>query len=104
MRSFDYGKRAASVLDPETVKMLCEIHELTGRLRHLENDKSSVLSGLQDVAKLQSTASSVRISGYETTATRLKGLMSHQIEPRNRAERELLGYGEVLGMVYEYSL
>ena len=104
MRSFDYGKRAASVLDPETVKMLCEIHELTGRLRHLENDKSSVLSGLQDVAKLQSTASSVRISGYETTATRLKRLMSHQIEPRNRAERELLGYGEVLGMVYEYSL
>lgn len=104
MHSFDYSKRAASVLDAQTVKLLCEIHELSGKLRCIETDKPDVLIGLTDVAKKESTASSVRLQGYETTAARLKGLMAHQIEPRDRAEREILGYGEALGMVYDYSL
>jgi hypothetical protein len=51
MHSFDYSKRAASVLDAQTVKLLCEIHELSGKLRCIETDKPEVLIGLTDVRK-----------------------------------------------------
>jgi Fic family protein len=54
-----------------------------------------------EIAKVQSTEASNRIEGIVTTSARLKQLVENKTTPRNRDEKEILGYRKALNIVHE---
>jgi Fic family protein len=63
--------------------------------------KEETLNRLVEIAKIQSTEASNAIEGIYTTETRLKQLISEKTTPRNRDEKEILGYRDALNVVHE---
>ena len=54
-----------------------------------------------EIAKIQSTEASNAIEGIVTTNTRIRQLMEEKTTPRNRDEKEIAGYRDVLGIIHE---
>ena len=101
MRTFDYSGYEKRTWDTETANYLSQIHEARGRQTYAEKQKEDTLARLVEIAKIQSTESSNEIEGIRTTETRLKQLMGEKTAPRNRDEREILGYRDALNVVHE---
>ena len=59
------------------------------------------LDKLIEIAKIQSTEASNEIEGIRTTNTRLKQLCADKTTPRNRDEKEIMGYRDVLNTIHE---
>lgn len=59
------------------------------------------LERLVEIAKVQSTESSNKIEGIVTTSTRIKQLCEDKTTPRNRDEKEIMGYRDVLNTIHE---
>ena len=101
MRQIDYKARQAKLLVPEIVEPLSQIHELKGAQNLLLAAKPDALSHLLEIAKIESTASSNKIEEIFTTDNRLKQIVLDKTQPKNRSERELAGYRDVLKVVHE---
>lgn len=101
MRNFDYRSYEKKQWDNEILNYLSVIHEARGRQSRYLEQKAESLERLVEIAKIQSTASSNAIEGIRTTETRLKKLMDAKTAPRNRDEREILGYRDALNVVHE---
>lgn len=101
MRSFDYQKLLERTWDHEVLDYIAQIHECKGRQEFYLEQKPAALDRLVEVAKVQSTAASNEIEGIRTTNTRLKQLCADKTAPRNRDEREILGYRDVLNTIHE---
>ena len=54
-----------------------------------------------EIAKIQSTESSNKIEGIVTTSSRIRQLCEDKTAPRNRDEREIMGYRDVLNIIHE---
>jgi Fic family protein len=89
------------LLTTEVVNLISAIHEYKGKQDLYISAKPDALSAMLEIAKIQSTEASNRIEGIITTAERLKAICADKAEPRNRSEREIAGYREVLGLVHE---
>ncbi len=101
MRLFDYAKLQNKTWDNEIISYIAKIHEYKGRQElHLRQNPVE-LDRLIEIAKIQSTESSNRIEGIITTNARLKQLVENKTTPRNRDEKEILGYRNVLNTVHE---
>lgn len=59
------------------------------------------LDRLVEIAKVQSTEGSNAIEGIRTTGTRLRQLFADKTTPRNRDEKEIMGYRDVLNTIHE---
>lgn len=101
MRSFDYSILPATLETNEVFSSLLALREYRGKQRLWENTVPDVLDALIQVAKVQSTESSNRIEGIVTTEKRLKELMAQKVSPKNRDEREIAGYRDVLNLIHE---
>ena len=101
MHIFDYQSAPAKLLTPEITALLSAIHEFKGKQELYLNAKPDILNALMEVAKVQSTTSSNRIEGISTTDVRMRELMSQKTIPRNRNEREIAGYRDVLKTIHE---
>ena len=101
MRTFDYQKQPQKLLTPEAVELLTAIHEHKGWQDALLSQNPVLLNSLMEVAKIQSTGASNRIEGIGTSEKRLRELVLEKVAPRNRDEREIAGYREVLNLVHE---
>lgn len=101
MRTFDYLAFQNRTWDNEMVGYLSAIHEARGKQHLYLEQKAETLDRLVEIAKIQSTGSSNAIEGIRTTETRLKQLMAEKTTPRNRDEREILGYRDALNVVHE---
>lgn len=101
LRMFEYNSYKDRKWDIEIVNYLSAIHEAKGRQQLYLKQKEASLERLVEIAKIQSTESSNAIEGIRTTETRLKQLMSEKTAPRNRDEREILGYRDALNVVHE---
>lgn len=99
MRSFDYGKY--SVWDNEILSFLTQIHEYKAKQELYSKQKPAELSRLIDVAKIQSVESSNRIEGIITTNSRIGQIVRGKVTPRNRDEKEIAGYRDVLNTIHE---
>ena len=95
MRSFDYIKTPEQLLKPEIVQMVGSIHEHKGKQELFLEANIDELKTLLEVALIQSTGASNRIEGIVTTSTRIKQLISEKTIPRNRDEKESVGYGDM---------
>lgn len=101
MRDFDYIKLADHKWDTEIVAYIAKIHECKGRQDLYVRQKPVELERLMKVAKIQSTEASNKIEGIVTTSTRMKQLLEERTTPKNRDEREILGYRDVLNTIHE---
>ena len=101
MREFHYQSAYAKLLTPEIVSFLAQIHEQKGQQNLFIEAKKDALNELLEIAKIQSTEASNRIEGIITTDDRLKKLVRNKTTPRNRSEREIAGYRDVLTTIHE---
>ncbi len=101
MRTFDYKAMYKSLLSPEIVSYLSQIHEYKGKQTLFIEAKPDALSELLDIAKIQSTEASNRIEGIYTSDDRLKKLVQSKTMPKTRNEREIAGYRDVLSTIHE---
>ena len=100
MRMFHYENEYKKLLTPEIVGYLTQIHEFKGIHSKLDAQQD-VLSELVEIAKIQSTEASNRIEGIITTDDRLKKLVKEKTMPKNRSEKEIAGYRDVLATVHK---
>lgn len=101
MRTFDYTKLRAKHWDNEILGLVAQIHEYKGRQEFHLQQKPEELERLIEIAKVQSTEASNEIEGIRTTDTRLKQLCADKTAPRNRDEKEIMGYRDVLNTIHE---
>ena len=101
MRSFSYKTLYKKLLTPEIVSFLAQIHEQKGQQNLFIEAHKDILTELLEIAKIQSTEASNRIEGIITTDDRLKRLVRNKTTPRNRSEREIAGYRDVLTTIHE---
>ena len=101
VKSFDYSKLAERTWDNEIVSYLTQIHEFKGKQELYIRQKPVELDRLIEIAKIQSTEASNRIEGIVTTNARLKKLVENKTTPRNRDEKEILGYRNALNIIHE---
>ena len=101
MRSFSYKTEYQKLLTPEVVSYLAQIHEQKGQQNLFIEAQKDALSELLEIAKIQSTEASNRIEGIITTDDRLKKLVRNKTTPKNRGEREIAGYRDVLTTIHE---
>ena len=101
MRAFHYKSKYQKLLTPEIVALLAQIHEQKGQQSLLADAKKGALEELLEIAKIQSTEASNRIEGIITTDDRLKLIVRNKTTPRNRDEREIAGYRDVLNTIHE---
>ncbi len=101
MRGFDYKKLAEKSWDNEILILCSKIHECKGRQDLFVRQKPLQLDRLVEIARVQSTEASNRIEGIVTTSTRIKKLLEEKIAPKNRDEKEIIGYRDVLNTIHE---
>lgn len=101
MRPFAYKPEYQKLLTPEIVSYLTQIHEQKGKQSRFSDAQKDMLEELPEIAKLQSTEASNRIEGIITTDARLKLIVRNKTTPRNRSEREIAGYRDVLNTIHE---
>ena len=92
MRKFDYKKLAYKSWDNNILLLCSRIHECKGRQDLFVRQKPVQLDRLIEIARIQSTESSNRIEGIVTTSIRMKQLLGEKTTPKNRDEKEILGY------------
>ena len=95
MREFDYTKLKDRSWDSEVLGYVAQIHECKGR------QQPAGLERLVEIAKIQSTEASNEIENIRTTNVRLKQLCAEKTTPRNRDEKEIMGYRDVLNTIHE---
>ena len=101
MKIYTYKDTWKNLLTPEIVLMLTQIHEYKGEQNLFAKTKKEELRKLIEIAKIQSTQASNRIEGINTSDYRLRALVSDKTHPKNRNEREIAGYRDVLKLIHE---
>lgn len=101
MGRFDYQEKWKSLLTPEIVSYLTQIHEFKGEQTLFIEAKADTLTQLVEIAKIQSTESSNKIEGIYTSDIRLRELVKDKTRPRTRNEQEIAGYRDVLNTIHE---
>lgn len=101
MKIFDYSKLKTLSWDNEILGLVSQIHEYKGKQEYYMLEKPDALDKLVEIAIVQSTEASNAIEGIRTTSTRLKQLCAEKTTPKNRDEREILGYRDVLATIHE---
>ena len=101
MHEFDFINRPKDLLTPEVVGILTRLHECRGRQELFIEAEADVFTALLEVAKIQSTGASNRIEGIYTTDERLNALVQKKVKPRNRNEKDISGYRDVLATIHE---
>ena len=98
MRNFNYEKIYTKLLTPEIVQLLAQIHEHKGEHAKVKEDE---LTHLIEIARIQSTEASNRIEGIYTSDERLQKIVKDKTTPKNRSEKEIAGYRDVLATIHE---
>lgn len=101
MRTFDYSKLENRMWDNEIISYIAKIHEHKGRQELFSRQKPVELEKLIEVAKVQSVESSNRIEGIITTSTRIGQIVKEKTTPKNRDEKEIAGYRDVLNTIHD---
>ncbi len=101
MKVFNYSKYKNITWDNVILGYISQIHEFKGRLSNIELENKAKINKLVEIAKIQSTEASNKIEGIVTTSTRIKQIMSNKATPKNRDEKEILGYRDALSIIHE---
>lgn len=101
MRNYNYAPIYNTLLSPDIVALLTQIHEFKGEQVLFADAERDTLAQLVEIAKIQSTEASNKIEGIYTSDERLKKLVRDKTMPRTRNEQEIAGYRDVLATIHE---
>lgn len=101
MKIFNYSQYKNVTWDNEILGYISQIHEYKGKLANIEYKNKTKINKLVEIAKIQSIESSNKIEGIVTTSTRIKQICENKTTPKNRDEKEILGYRDVLNTIHE---
>ena len=101
MRTYTYNDKYNSLLTPDIVALLSQIHEFKGAQNLFIKAKSDVLSQLVKIAKIETTEASNKIEGIFTSDERLRKIVRNKTTPKTKNEKEIAGYRDVLVAVHE---
>lgn len=101
MRDFNYSAIKNIKWDGEILGLVAAIYKEAGKEEMYLQQQPEKLEKLVEIAKIQSTESSNAIEGIVTTNTRLRQLALEKTTPRNRNEKEISGYRDVLNRIHE---
>jgi Fic family protein len=85
----------------EQAATLRAIGEFRGRQELFYRQAPEVLQGLLEVARIESSESSNRLEGVNVPTDRIRRLVTHQAQPRNRSEQEVAGYRDALALIHD---
>ncbi len=100
MRSFEPGFLESQRITPVLLTTVRELGEFKGRQELFKEQSPQVLATLREAAVIQSTESSNRIEGVVAPPERIRQLVAHRTEPRNRSEQEIAGYRDILQTIH----
>ena len=101
MRKFDLAKESEALMNHNIVNLLSIIHEYKGKQGLYMEAKPDILSKLLSISKIQSTSSSNKIEGIDTTDQRMSEIVMSKAKPKTRNEEEIAGYRDVLNTIHE---
>ena len=101
IREFNYNNFPKELLSVDIMNLVSRIHEFKGKENLFVAAKPDILESMCEIAKVQSTGASNRIEGIYTSDERLEAIVMDKTAPRNRSEREIAGYREVLNTIHE---
>ncbi len=87
--------------DPEQAATLRAIGEFRGQQELQYRRAPEALAGLLEVAKIESSESSNRLEGVNVPPDRIRRLVVHEAQPRNRSEQEVAGYRDALALIHD---
>ena len=87
--------------DSRQLATLRALGEYRGKQQLFVSQSPEVLSGLRQVAVVESTESSNRLEGVVVAAHRLKSLVLKNATPQSRSEQEVAGYRDALSLIHE---
>jgi len=101
MREFNYNKINEFKWDSEVLGLVAAVYKEAGKQELFLKQRPEELEKLVEIAKVQSTEASNEIEGIVTTNTRIRQLVEEKTTPRNRSEKEIAGYRDVLSIIHE---
>ncbi len=101
MRDFNYKAISERSWDSELLGLVAAIYKEAGKQELYLKQRPEELEKLVEIAKVQSTESSNAIEGIRTTNTRIRQLVAEKTTPKNRDEKEIAGYRDVLNLIHE---
>jgi Fic family protein len=87
--------------DANQAATLRAVGEYRGKQALFYRQAPEVLKGLREVAVIESSESSNRLEGVVVAPNRLKALIAHNTQPRDRSEQEVAGYRDALALIHE---
>lgn len=100
MMSFIPTFEAHAPLNHAIVGAIGTIREYRGKEALYRQQAPQVLETLRQVAVIQSVESSNRIEQVVAPPKRIRELVEHTTQPRNRSEQEIAGYRDVLNVIH----
>jgi Fic family protein len=85
----------------EQLSTLRSLGECRGRQTLYERQRPEVLAALRTAATIESADSSNRLEGITAPEPRIRDLVLHSTQPRNRSEQEIAGYRDALELIHE---
>ena len=101
MRAFNYSAIREQKWDSELLGLISAIYKEMGKQELFLKQHPEELDKLVEIAKVQSTEASNAIEGIVTTSTRVRQLVEEKTTPKNRSEKEISGYRDVLKPIHE---
>lgn len=101
MRAFNYSAIREQKWDSELLGLISAIYKEMGKQELFLKQRPEELDKLVEIAKVQSTEASNAIEGIVTTSTRVRQLVEEKTTPKNRIEKEISGYRDVLKLIHE---
>lgn len=101
MREINYLKISKEMIDPEIADLLAKIHEFKGEQNMYLNLQADTLKSLLEIAKIQSVEASNKIEGICTSDNKIRLLALDKTTAKNRDEKEIAGYRDVLRTIHE---
>ena len=83
------------------IATLRNLGEYRGKQQLFVAQSPEVLSGLRQIAAIESTESSNRLEGVVVPKDRLKSLVIKNATPKSRSEQEVAGYRDALALIHE---
>lgn len=100
MRSFEYDYLLETPISHQMAMTLRALGEYRGRQVLYAEQSPEVLETLRKAAMIQSTESSNRIEGITVEPGRVDQIVMKKAQPKDRSEREVAGYRDVLADIH----
>ncbi len=100
MNSFEGGFLDRFPVGHDMLRLVARLSEYKGKEALFKEQSPQALETLRQTAIIQSTESSNRIEGVTAPLKRIRALVREKTTPKNRPEREIAGYRDVLNTIH----